>query len=66
MSSLREEIVSEIAHCEKEIERANAEIAVQSARHDLYSDQKSMLHGLLIQYDKEHPDEKEGENDAAD
>lgn len=67
MKTFREELVNEIALCEKKLERANTEIAVQNALVDLYADQKTMLYGLLIQYDKEHPDErKESENNAAD
>lgn len=43
MKTFREELVNEIALCEKKLERANTEIAVQNALVDLYADQKTML-----------------------
>lgn len=65
MSSLREEIVSEIKHCDKVIQDAAAEMAGLMAQQKSYRDRKTMLIRLLFLYDKENPDErKESENDA--
>ena len=55
MSTLREEIVSEIAFCEKEIKQDDIEIAVWEERKKIHFDQKAMLIGMLELYDAEHP-----------
>lgn len=64
MANLREEIVSEIAYCDKVIQDDAVEMSGLTEHQKCYCDQKAMLLGLLKQYDKEHLDEKDGENDA--
>lgn len=67
MSSLRKQILTELAHCDKEIMRIKTEIEFRSGELSCYNDRKVMLNDLLTKYDREHPDErKEGENNAAD
>lgn len=64
MSSLREEIVSEIAYCDKVIQDDDVEMSGLTEHQKCYRDRKAMLLGLLKLYDKEHPCGKDGENDA--
>lgn len=62
---LREEIERQIAYYECDLRRMKSESAVIKAKIGCYSETIAILAELLNLYDREHPDEKDGENDGS-